>query len=51
MMRLFLFMKSHCVANEEQVLYKRVLSGLVAYLVALMYSIDKNLCVANDDFF
>lgn len=45
-----LFRKAIDVANEEQVLYKRVLSGLVTYLVALMCSIDKNLCVANDDF-
>lgn len=45
-----LFRKAIDVANEEHALYQRVLSGLVTYLVALMCSIDKNICVANDDF-
>lgn len=45
-----LFRKAIDVANEEQTLYQRVLSGLVTYLIALMCSIDKNYQVENDDF-
>lgn len=45
-----LFRKAIHIANEEPSLFQQVLNGLVAYLVALMCSIDKNRCVDNDDF-